>query len=123
MPTVLITGGTRGIGLALGKAFAQKGWLVEACYDRNEASASTALKEFQSLNPTCQVTRCDVRKPDEVETWVNEVLVRYDTIECSWANLRASSGFDSVRPKAAIASSVRPIGTTSKPGTDCSSLK
>jgi 3-oxoacyl-[acyl-carrier protein] reductase len=86
MPTVLITGGTRGIGLALGKAFAQKGWSVEACYHRDEASASTALKELQSLNPTCQVTRCDVRKPVEVETWVNEVLGRHDTIECGIHN-------------------------------------
>ena len=86
MPTVLITGGTRGIGLALGKNFAQQGWSVEACYHQDEASASSALKELQALNPSCQVTRCDAGQPVEVQTWVNEVQERHDTIDCGIHN-------------------------------------
>jgi 3-oxoacyl-[acyl-carrier protein] reductase len=86
MPTVLITGGTRGIGLALGKAFAQKGWSVEACYHQDEASASSALKELQAFNPSCQVSRCDVRQPAEVQAWVSEILGHRDTVECGIHN-------------------------------------
>jgi 3-oxoacyl-[acyl-carrier protein] reductase len=90
MPTVLITGGTRGIGLALGKAFAQKGWPVEACYHQDEASASSALKELQSLNPSCRITRCDVGKASEVQAWVGEILGRHDAIECGIHNAGAT---------------------------------
>lgn len=86
MPTVLITGGTRGIGLALGKAFAQKGWSVEACYHQDEASALEAGQTLQALNPSCRITRCDVGKVSEVQSWVEQALERHPALECAIHN-------------------------------------
>lgn len=86
MPTVLITGGTRGIGLALGKAFAQKGWTVEACYHQDEESASEARQALQALNPSCRITRCDVGKTPEVQSWVEQALERHSSIDCAIHN-------------------------------------
>ena len=44
MPTVLITGANRGIGLALVKSFAKDGWKVHACC-RNQERAKTLKSE------------------------------------------------------------------------------
>ena len=63
MPTILITGGTRGIGFALAQAFAQNGWAVEACYHQDEVSASHARETLKKFNPACGITRCDVARP------------------------------------------------------------
>ncbi len=86
MPTVLITGGTRGIGLALGKACAQKGWTVEACYHQDEASALLARQTLQALNPSCQVTLCDVGDAAQIQSWVEGALKRNSSIECAIHN-------------------------------------
>lgn len=44
MPTVLITGANRGIGLALAKGYADEGWrVIGTCRDRSSASGLEAL--------------------------------------------------------------------------------
>lgn len=43
--TVLVTGGTRGIGLAIGAAFKQKGYQVAANYASNDAAAAACEAE------------------------------------------------------------------------------
>lgn len=86
MPTILITGGTRGIGFALAQAFAQKGWAVEACYHQDEVSASHARETLKKINPACEITRCDVARASEVQAWVQDVLGRRTTIECAIHN-------------------------------------
>ena len=72
--TVLITGGSRGIGAACVGAFARAGWSVVFLYRRTEetAEALCALLRSEGLDVSCR--RCDVSDRDEVFRTVNDLL-------------------------------------------------
>ena len=62
MPTVIITGANRGLGLEFARQYAQKDWRVIACC-RNPMLAT----ELQFLN--VEVHELDVSKPEAIETF------------------------------------------------------
>ncbi len=90
MPSVLITGGTRGIGLALSKAFAQKGWTVAACYHQDEASAAQASQELSSITPKFFLSKCDVSVESEVSGLVQFALEKLGSLDCVIHNAGAT---------------------------------
>ncbi len=57
MKTAVVTGGTKGIGLALAGAFFGAGYVVHALY----ASDGAAAEEAQKALPFVRFVRCDVR--------------------------------------------------------------
>lgn len=63
MKRALITGGTRGIGLACAKKFFDEGFEVTALYSRGEEDAATAKKAL----PFVHFLRADVSREEEVE--------------------------------------------------------
>lgn len=63
--TVLITGGSRGIGLAMVKHFKSAGWQVAACAT-SDASAKTIPADFSGV--------CDVSKRSDVERFVSDAV-------------------------------------------------
>lgn len=65
MPKVLITGSSRGIGLALTQVFAEKGWNVIATC-RKPARART-LREFARSRPQVRIWDLDVVNVDSIE--------------------------------------------------------
>ena len=67
MKTVLVTGGTRGIGLSIAQAFLEKGARVCVTYSKDEASAQKA----KTLG--VEVFRCDVSKENEVVALFEEL--------------------------------------------------
>ncbi len=86
MPSILITGGTRGIGLALCGAFLQSGWKVAACYHQDEESADKARERLSKVSPDFDLYRCDVTKEKEVQEWTRHCLGRFGEIDCAVHN-------------------------------------
>lgn len=66
---VLVTGGTRGIGLAISQAFAAQGALVAVAYHINDAAAAKALAQLEGKGHS--VHKADVADPEAVERLVS----------------------------------------------------
>ena len=90
MPGVLITGGTRGIGFALSKAFHQKGWDVAACYHQDEESAANASRELSGAPGRFLVSQCDVTREKELQGWVQTSLEKFGRVDCGIHNAGAT---------------------------------
>lgn len=67
MKTVLVTGGVRGIGLAIARAFLDKGYRVCVSYSKDEQSA----KEAESLG--LEVYRADCRQEKDVREMIGKI--------------------------------------------------
>ena len=81
MKTVLITGGSRGIGAATARRFAAAGYRVAINYNRSEREA---LKLAEELGGTA--VRADVGDPDQVQAMVDNVLDKFcqlDILVCN----------------------------------------
>ena len=81
MKTVLITGGSRGIGAATARRFAAAGYRVAINYNRSEREA---LKLAEELGGTA--VRADVGDPDQVQEMVDNVLDKFcqlDILVCN----------------------------------------
>jgi NAD(P)-dependent dehydrogenase (short-subunit alcohol dehydrogenase family) len=66
---VLVTGGERGVGLGITRAFLRAGATVVTCGRRLPGS------------PAGEFVACDVREPDQVERLVGEVVDRYGRLD------------------------------------------
>jgi len=78
--TVLITGGSRGLGLALAEEFAHAGSKIAICA-RDEQELLRARQHLERLGvEVCAVT-CDVSKPDEVEHLISSVRQQLGSID------------------------------------------
>jgi 3-oxoacyl-[acyl-carrier protein] reductase len=90
MPSVLITGGTRGIGLALGRAFLKAGWKLSTCYHQDDTSAEAARRDYSLLSPDFQIIKCDVSREKPVEELVQEALRQWGALDCAIHNAGAT---------------------------------
>ncbi len=66
---IVVTGGTRGIGAGLSKAFLEKGAIVYATYAGNDEKANAFKSSMGSLGERLQLRKFDVSKKDEVEAF------------------------------------------------------
>ncbi|MEU1162118.1 SDR family NAD(P)-dependent oxidoreductase, partial [Streptomyces sp. NPDC005921] len=77
--SVLVTGGNRGIGLAIARAFAEAGDKVAITYRSGEPPA--ALKELG-----CLAVKCDITDSEQVEQAYKEIEDAHGPVEVLIAN-------------------------------------
>jgi NAD(P)-dependent dehydrogenase (short-subunit alcohol dehydrogenase family) len=83
---VLITGGSRGLGLELARRFAAEGAKL-ALLARDRGELERAVRELYRTSAggpdgiDVELLRCDLREPDEVEQSVDQVLRRFGRLD------------------------------------------
>lgn len=70
MKHVLITGCTRGLGLAMARSFAKRNWIVSGCGTNATAVAALAGE----LGAKHRICRCDVTSRDDVAAFAKDIL-------------------------------------------------
>lgn len=90
MPVLLVTGGTRGIGLAICRAFAKADWSVATCYHKDEESARHASSDLTAVIPNFLLAKCDVSSGEQVGDFVNSVLEKWGRLDCVIHNAGAA---------------------------------
>ncbi len=86
MKYALITGGSRGIGAAAARLFAQRGWGVAVGYDQSGDRAQALTQELRELGVPALAVRADVADPRQVGKMVDNVLEKFcqlDILICS----------------------------------------
>lgn len=79
--TILITGGTRGIGKAAAVRLAGEGAKVAVVYVSNEVRAKATLDEITSAGGKAIALRGDVANPDDVQRCVDETRQAFGPID------------------------------------------
>lgn len=78
--SIIITGGSRGLGLALARRLVQEGARV-ALLARSEHELEKAEAQLDGLGGEVMTVVCDITKPAEAEAAVERVLLRFGSID------------------------------------------
>ena len=78
---VIVTGGTKGLGNAMARAFARRGAWVAVTYSSDEESASSTKAELASLTEEHLALKADVSSGPDVEEMMRTVLTRWEHVD------------------------------------------
>jgi len=78
---VLVTGGSRGIGKAIARAFAQRGASVIINYGHDEDTARETESEILQAGGKGEAWRADITLPDEVAHMFSGILERFQRLD------------------------------------------
>ena len=81
MPSVLITGASRGIGRAAALAFAREGWWVAANYNHSEAEALSLVEEIKAMGGTAIAIKCDVSDHEACLSMIKQAEAAFGRID------------------------------------------
>jgi NAD(P)-dependent dehydrogenase (short-subunit alcohol dehydrogenase family) len=95
--TAFVTGGAAGIGLALGRAFAQAGMKVMLA-DIEADALQAAVKSLQEISPDVRGTICDVADAASVERAAQASFDAFGRVHvvCNNAGVAAGGGIDHI---------------------------
>lgn len=82
---VLVTGGSRGLGLTIAREFAARGARIALCA-RNGEQVDQAVAELRHAGRTAWGAACDVRDPGQTRAFVDEVIETYGRLDVVVAN-------------------------------------
>lgn len=94
MKTVIVTGGSRGIGAAIVKELAKSGFYVVLDYNKSEKEAKKIQKELKEMNINIEIFKADVSKREDVKELVKFALEKYKNIDV----LINNAGIDQIKP-------------------------
>lgn len=94
MKTVIVTGGSRGIGAAIVKELAKNNYNVILNYNNSEEAAKQIQKELQEENIKIEIFKVDVSKREEVKKLVKFALDKFKNIDV----LINNAGIDQIKP-------------------------
>jgi short-subunit dehydrogenase len=78
--TVLITGGSRGLGLVMAREFAREGARLAICA-RDQDELEQARIDLEALGAEVLTVRCDVRNKQDVDQMVSAVNNRFGNVD------------------------------------------
>jgi NAD(P)-dependent dehydrogenase (short-subunit alcohol dehydrogenase family) len=78
---VFVTGGTRGIGAAISRSFAEQGAIVAAGYGRDAEHAESLLKQFQEHGMDASLHRGNVGSAEDCRRTVAEVIEQHGRLD------------------------------------------
>ena len=95
--TAFVTGGASGIGLAMGRAFAEAGMKVMLADIETEALAA-AVKSLHNFGPAVRSVICDVADPAGVERAAKASFDAFGNVHvvCNNAGVAAGGGIDNI---------------------------
>jgi len=79
--TVVITGGTRGIGKAIAGSFLKAGARVIVTYTSNEVAAAQFKRDHSQFAENLDIQKLDVTKYEDVEDFFKYVDTKYENFE------------------------------------------
>jgi len=79
--TVIVTGGTRGIGKAIVESFLKAGAKVIVTYSTNEAAAARFKQDNSQFAKNIDIQKLDVTKYEEVEKFFRYIDTNYESFE------------------------------------------
>ena len=79
--TVLVTGGSRGIGKEVANIYAENGYDVIINYVSDRTDVEGIKKEFEEKNVKCLLVKADVSKEDDVTNLVNKAIEEFGKID------------------------------------------
>ena len=83
---VMITGGSRGIGLVVAKEYAKQGDKVVISGRSDKAALEHALASLKEITPDVSGALVDVRDKHATENWVNQMAERFGRIDVAISN-------------------------------------
>jgi acetoacetyl-CoA reductase/3-oxoacyl-[acyl-carrier protein] reductase len=78
---VFVTGGTRGIGAAVSRSFAEQGAIVAAGYGRDEAQARRLLEEIEAHGREGSIHQGNVASAEDCRRTVGEVIDQHGRLD------------------------------------------
>ena len=81
MRTVIVTGAAKGIGKAIAKEFANKGYNVVINYKTSEEAAMKLKEELTNQGKTVEIYKADVSKKEEVKGLIDFAINRFSKID------------------------------------------
>ena len=78
---VFVTGGTRGIGAAICKSFAEQGAVVAAGYSGNEERAKQLLEELKGLDVDASIHQGNVGSAEDCRRTIEEVVDNHGRLD------------------------------------------
>jgi acetoacetyl-CoA reductase/3-oxoacyl-[acyl-carrier protein] reductase len=78
---VFVTGGTRGIGAAISRSFAEQGAIVAAGYGRDAEHAQTLLKQLKDHGVDASIHQGNVGSSDDCRRTIGEVIDQHGRLD------------------------------------------